>query len=204
MSIIKKVRAVEKLFASLDKEQKQLKAKSGISCFSGCGKCCHNPEIYATPLEFLPLAYSYFLVGRAEEMLETLKENRSPVCQLLSLYVQGQSGGLCGDYQQRGLVCRLFGYSAQRDKHGKLHLLTCKEIKTQLSEEFLETNKRINEDWKAPVASEYYQKLKNIDIVLSDTSLPINEAIAKAIEEVMHYYAYRPMPVVRKNTRKAS
>jgi hypothetical protein len=36
--------------------------------------------------------------------------------------------------------------------------------------------------------------LTQIDFRLGTTMLPINEALKVAIEEVLHYYAYRPFP----------
>ncbi|MEC5164746.1 hypothetical protein RCH18_000465 [Flavobacterium sp. PL11] len=37
-------------------------------------------------------------------------------------------------------------------------------------------------------------QLSQIDNRLATTLLPINQALATAIEEVLHYYAYRPLP----------
>jgi hypothetical protein len=37
-------------------------------------------------------------------------------------------------------------------------------------------------------------QLSQIDNRLAITLLPINEALKIAIEEVLHYYAYRPFP----------
>jgi uncharacterized protein len=41
-----------------------------------------------------------------------------------------------------------------------------------------------------PMMSDYYSRLIQIDPSLS-TLYPINEAAVKALEVVMHYYAYR-------------
>ena len=45
-----------------------------------------------------------------------------------------------------------------------------------------------------PVFTDYYMQLSQIDNRLATTLLPINQALATAIEEVLHYYAYRPLP----------
>jgi hypothetical protein len=37
-------------------------------------------------------------------------------------------------------------------------------------------------------------QLSQIDYRLATTMLPINKALKIAIEEVLHYYAYRPFP----------
>jgi len=36
--------------------------------------------------------------------------------------------------------------------------------------------------------------LSQIDFKLGNVVVPINQALKLAIEEVLHYYAYRPMP----------
>ena len=54
MSIERRVRLVESLFYQLEQESAQFEQSSGISCVSGCGKCCTSPDVEASPLEFFP------------------------------------------------------------------------------------------------------------------------------------------------------
>ncbi|MCC5929954.1 MAG: YkgJ family cysteine cluster protein [Cyclobacteriaceae bacterium] len=194
MSIVRKVKAVERLFAQLQVEQIEFQKKTGLGCLPGCGKCCHKSDIHATVLEFLPLAMHYFMNDVALDVLQKLREDKSPVCNLLTLYVQGQSGGLCGNYTYRGLICRIFGFSAMKNKHGLLSMITCGEIKQNMRNEFENAEKNINNGLKIPLTSDYYRQLSNIDPILGEKTYPINEAVARAIEEVLHYYAYRPKP----------
>lgn len=202
MSIVKKVRAVEKVYQQLDHEIAQYQRNTGLSCMAGCGACCTKADIEATVLEFLPFAYYYFMEDKAYEVLEKLKSQPSSICHLLKLAVVGGNKGLCSDYIYRGLVCRLFGYSAARDKYGNLRLVTCNKIKEEQAELYAESIQKIKEGLEVPVMSQYYSRLSNIDQDLSRKFYPINQAMEKALELVLHYYAYRPKP--RRTLRQAS
>lgn len=77
---------------------------------------------------------------------------------------------------------------------GKLRLATCKIIKENQSENYKNTTVAIANGLYVPIFYDYYMYLSQIDFRLGKTMLPINEALKIAIEEVLHYYAYRPFP----------
>ncbi len=190
MSIERRVQLVEKLFYQLDQESAQFEQSSGLSCVSGCGKCCTHPDIEASPLEFLPWAFHLFLNGKALKTLLMLKKNSSSTCFIykpLSIIDQGR----CGSYKYRGLICRLFGFAANTDKYGKLRLATCKIIKEGQADNYNSTSKAITKGLYVPVFTEYYMQLNQIDFRLGNIILPINKALKMALEEVLQYYAYR-------------
>lgn len=195
MTIKQKAEAVEKLFKRLDNEIAEFRKESGIYCVSGCGKCCNKSDIEAAPLEFLPLAYHWFSQGKAEEMLSKLEANLSLNCIVYQpLSVDDKNHGHCGEYQHRGLICRLFGYGAGKDKHGQLRLVTCKIIKEGQPESYGKAVEMLKSKSTVPVFADYYQKLMQIDFRLTKDILPINEAIQAALEAVMQYYSYRDFP----------
>lgn len=195
MSIESKVRLVELLFDRLENEITDFKLQTNLHCLSGCGKCCTKPDIDASPLEFLPWAFHLFLNDKAEFMLNALNEKKITNCHLYQpLTLIDSPNGSCGNYRYRGLICRLFGYAASRDKFGELKLATCKIIKENQQENFNNTEEAISKGLYVPIFTDYYMNLTQIDFRLGTTMLPINEALKVAIEEVLHYYAYRPFP----------
>lgn len=195
MSIIRKVRSVKRLFDHLDREIKTFNSHANLFCKTGCGKCCTKPDIDASPLEFLPWSYQLYLQGKATDFLDKLKNDPTQICQIYApLSLTDNSQGSCGDYLNRGLICRLFGYGATTDKLGKLRLATCKIIKEGQNENYNKATQAIDEGLFVPIFSDYYMKLSQIDFRLGNTIIPINEAMAMAIEEVLQYYAYRPSP----------
>ncbi|WP_430908367.1 YkgJ family cysteine cluster protein [Maribacter sp. 2-571] len=191
MSIPDKVRSVERLFFKLEQETAQFAISSGLGCASGCGKCCSYPNVEASPIEFLPWAFQLFLRGEAEKTLHQLAKTKGSTCFIykpLSVIDQGR----CGDYQYRGLICRLFGFAAHTDKYGNLRLATCKIIKEGQADKYNSVTEAIQKGLYVPVFTEYYMQLNQIDFTLGNLILPINEALKMALEAVLQYYAYRP------------
>ena len=185
MTIEEKVREVEAVFQKLDGEISAFQSSTGIHCKFGCGKCCFKPDIEATPLEFLPFALHLYKEGRAEEWHENLVSSEQQICLILNPTQAG--AGLCTEYKHRGLICRLFGYSARTNKYDEKELVTCNIIKTEQPGEYKIASGRKD----IPVMSQYYMQLHSIDPNLTTEFYPINTAIRKAIESVLHYYAYR-------------
>ena len=189
MTLTEKVGAVEKVFQELDAEIAQFQSTSSLHCKWGCGKCCFKPDIEATILEFLPFAHHLYRQHVAEDWLKKLEETDSSICLILNPTQAG--AGLCSEYPHRGLICRLFGYSARTNKYGTAELVTCQIIKTEQSAAYRSAEERVEAGMPVPVMNQYYMQLYAIDAELARVSYPINEAIKKAIETVLHYYAYR-------------
>jgi hypothetical protein len=80
MSIRRKVRSVEIIFRDVELMIDIFKRSTQLQCVRGCGFCCKKPDIEATALEFLPLAFHYYLSGQVEEKLIFLRENQEAVC----------------------------------------------------------------------------------------------------------------------------
>lgn len=193
MSIERKVQLVEKLFYQLEEESAQFAESSGLGCVAGCGKCCTNPDVEASPLEFLPWAFHLFINGEAEKTLRLLKETPNSTC-LIYKPLTAIDRGRCSSYKYRGLICRLFGFAANTDKYGKLRLATCKIIKEGQTEKYNSAAEAITKGLNVPIFTEYYMQLNQIDFHLGNIILPINKALKMAIEEVLQYYAYRSLP----------
>jgi len=196
MSLIRKVRSVLELFRELDNEIAKFSAESGLKCKPGCGKCCLYPKVHATILEFIPFAYKMMLEQRAFALLETLKSKdaESSYCIIYNPISLSSKHGNCSDYPNRGLICRLYGYSASMNKDNSLSLITCAIIKSNNPEFFRNADSLLASAEHLPIAAEYYSRLQSTDLPLSLQSYPINVAIRKALEHVLAYYSYRNFP----------
>ncbi|UZR96376.1 YkgJ family cysteine cluster protein [Chondrinema litorale] len=197
MSIVLKVKRIQKVFEKLESEVTQLQKNTGIYCLASCGQCCTKPNIEASVLEFLPLAFDLFLRKETTQYKEQILQSGFSICHLFNaLSVVPNSNyitGKCSQYQYRALVCRLFGYASIRNKHGQKKLSTCKLIKGSYPEEVT----RLDQPEKIeliPNYSNYFQQLVQIDFKLSQEFHPINKAILRAIDEVESYYNYRNFP----------
>lgn len=195
MSIYLKVRAVERVFSQLEKEVGSFQKSTGLGCIANCGKCCHKTDINATALEFLPLAFFLFKNGEASNWLEKLNHDHSTtLCPVLATFLEPNAKGFCSEYAHRGLICRLFGFSAMLHKNDKPVLVTCRPIKEGLPNAVANAEAYIANNKDYPLISNYYMQLRSIDASLGVELFPIRVAIAKAIGAVLGYYAYRRPP----------
>lgn len=183
MQLINKIKSINNLFLSIDNKVIKFKNESGLACINRCGDCCLKNDISTTILEFLPAAYDLYRNNGFEKIIDSIDRNLDSKCVFFTPFSEN---GFCSNYKNRGLVCRLFGFSVRADKHEELTLVTCKHIKKQVNTENLQ--KTIT---SAPLMSYYYLKLFGIDPGLSVQFYPINEAIKKAIEIVLFHYQYR-------------
>lgn len=188
MELEEKVQAVEALMDNLDAEILKFQGWTGLGCKAGCGKCCFKPDIEATVLEFLPFALHLHRTNQAELWLERLSNEPSGLCMILDPL---QISGMCSSYKYRGLICRLFGFSARMNKYGKKEIVTCQIIKTEQADTFQQAQARVEESVSVPVTSQFYMQLHAIDFNMAREFFPINQAIKRAIEVILQYYAYR-------------
>ncbi|KEO72106.1 Fe-S oxidoreductase [Anditalea andensis] len=191
MNLQEKSLAVRKVFDELDSDVSLYLGKSGLTCYAGCGKCCMNPQVAATVLEFIPLAFDIYQKGNAEKAMDMLEQtSEQEYCMQFLKTAQDKESGVCNTYIYRGLICRLFGVSARRNKYGNKEMITCKKLKEGKQAIYQATTAGINMDMEVPMANDFYAKLSAIDINLSAETFPINQAIKKALEKVMMYKYY--------------
>ena len=190
MNLFEKSEAVRELFQVLEDESRQFHAESGMGCVSGCRFCCANPEIPASPLEFLPLAFDLYEKGIAEEIANQLAlQDQLGNCIVYRSQKDDSTKGYCGNYSNRGLICRLFGASARKTKYGQKDLITCKILKAEKQEAFSLTSSRINLNLEIPIAAAYYTRLADVDQSLAN-QYPVNQAILMALELVLRFKFY--------------
>jgi Fe-S-cluster containining protein len=192
MNLSEKAKAVEEIFLELDQESRQFHDQANMGCISGCGFCCSNPEVPASPMEFLPLAFDLYEKGVADQIADQLaNQEDSGICVVYRANPSDVTKGFCGNYSKRGLICRLFGASARKNnKTGLKELITCKILKAEKAAEYQSVTERINSDMQIPLAPTFYTRIKDIDEALTN-QYPVNQAILMALELVLRYKFYQ-------------
>lgn len=191
MNLQQKSQEVRKVFEELDAQIKDFIDASQIGCISGCGFCCSNPKVSASVLEFLPLAFDLYEKGKAEKALEILEsKNGQDYCIIYKATSSDAAMGFCSDYQNRGMICRLFGSSTRKNREDKKEIITCKKIKEAKKSQFEAASIAVNEGLSVPLSSDAYSRLYNIDFQLTSEQMPINQAIQKALEAVLRFKYY--------------
>lgn len=170
---------LQDLFSDLEQQINLLKTATGLNCPSTCGNCCLKRDIYATSQEFQLLATHLFQTGTAESVYEQAMEAKDKPCILL----RGIAGPSCRAYEQRGLICRLFGFSALNDKYGKPRLSTCKILKG--NDAYAIVQAYLDKEENIPYYDRYYTRLAAIYGIFPLRFMPINLAIAEATALVL-------------------
>jgi Fe-S-cluster containining protein len=192
MDLQQKSQEVRRVFEELDAEIKIFIEASKIGCLSGCGFCCSNPKVSASALEFLPLAFDLYEKGKAEKVMDILGlKKEGDFCIIYKATSPDAAMGFCSDYSNRGLICRLFGSSARKNKNDQKEIITCKKIKEAKKGEFEAAALAVNNGMEIPLSSDAYSQLYSIDFHLTSEQLPINKAIQKALEAVLRYKYYQ-------------
>lgn len=169
------------IFDEMSSVFSQYQKDSGLTCFTGCGKCCLNPEVQASVLEMIPMALSFYDRGIAESMLEKLSiENKSSCPIYLSYSLDGSFGG-CSEYLTRPTICRVFGASARNGKKGK-ELSVCRKIKEN---KIFEYQSALAQPDSAPLMEEWAKKITVLSYQYSSQILPIGQALTRALETVL-------------------
>jgi len=85
-------------------------------------------------------------------------------------------------------VVRIFGSHQQvwKERVGYFQI-----IKEESAANFEKAVEKIDDGAEIPVMSQFYMRLHAIDFELTREFFPINEAIKRAIEIILHYHAYR-------------
>lgn len=192
--MLDKIRKIEKVFKLLEKDTEKFVSQSGLKCVTNCNICCLKKGLEANVLEFLPLAWYLVENNLHEEALELLETNPEYCINLAQSQVPGQTAG-CSKYAQRGMICRLFGFSGIKDKNSRLSVYTCSYMKKEYPEEFKSTMERINMGMNIPMVTDYYYQIYFIDPNMANDYNPINISIRKAIQKVAYYYENRPRRV---------
>lgn len=194
--MLEKVRKVERIFKQLDRETEKFSRDSKLSCLANCTQCCLKKGLEANVLEFLPLAYHLVSNNLHEAVLDQLDQEPEYCINLINDESKRDVGG-CRRYPYRGLICRLFGFSALRDKNERLVVYTCALIKSSYPTEFEEATKKINLGMKIPLSANLYSRLYYIDSAMAEDYNPINVSIRKAIEKVAYFYSNKPKRIRR-------
>ncbi len=161
--------------------------KTGWNCIAGCGRCCLNPDVEATPLEMLPMAFKLHEEGVLEEWLTKLETSPKKHC---LAHVPGKEPwqGKCGQYETRPSLCRMFGVAGYYDKNHSLTLSVCRDIKDAY--QITEMPKNLSRD-EVPMMSDWSLKMNALHPELLHHKMPINQALHAALMKVSLYAHYQ-------------
>ncbi|HEY9738784.1 MAG TPA: YkgJ family cysteine cluster protein [Trichocoleus sp.] len=183
---------VLKVYQQIDQQTAAFQAATGLRCAAGCGRCCDNPHIEATPLEMLPAALELIRRAEAEQRLTQLASLGSPsLCSFYEVDEAVPGNGRCQMYTWRPTLCRLFGYAASRDKQGQAVLATCAGHAIAMPEVLSDAQGAIANGLPVPLFADWQSQVSSIDPHWGTQQMPINQALRVALERLSLVIAYQ-------------
>jgi Fe-S-cluster containining protein len=170
-----------------DHKIRVFRVRTGLRCPQRCGICCESAQVEASVLECLPLAWEIFRLREEERISLAMEKNAREEDLRCVLFVadEGTAGlGSCAYYPFRPLVCRLFGYTARRDKTGRLELRLCKVMREQSPESPILSNPPDIHHMDPPVYQDSFFQIASINPEMGFRLLPINAALKEALDYV--------------------
>lgn len=181
-----KIRSVRRIYADVDRATRSFRKKAGLACPGRCGHCCANSNVETTVLEMLPLAEDLARRGEAEAWWQETENRDFPGQCVFYIPDEGdRDQGRCGVYALRPLICRMFGYTGNKDKYGRIRLVACSVMKRLFPQILEDALQRVDAGKdRPPVMADFIMRATMLDQELTKESLSINTAFKKAVERM--------------------
>lgn len=175
-------REILRIYEQIDLKVGAFQKATGIKCLPGCGQCCTSRNVKVTPLEFIPLARHLFQSGEADVWWPYLIQKEEGTCVFFREDLIKFNDGRCSVYPWRAATCRLYGFGVRRHKYGSLEPITCRFLKKDFYKVIKDLCRNKAEDLCLSYDS-FMIQIASLDPILGTTPLPVNQAIAKALEK---------------------
>ncbi|MFV0435921.1 MAG: hypothetical protein ACK5PS_00810 [Desulfopila sp.] len=175
---------VLELYHEADRVVAAYRHRTALCCPVGCLQCCFSEKIEATVLEMVPVAFQLFRTNQAELVIKRLEKTApSRQCILLRADLLATGGQGCSQYPHRALVCRLFGFAGNLDRHGVPRLARCRHMGPEQEAGSRNPDSVDNEN-VMPLFQRFGVTLTAIHPGLGTVRRPINEALLEALSKV--------------------
>lgn len=178
------IETVLNFYQHIEEQTASIPDQIGLHCPTGCGRCCDAPEVEATELEMLPVAWELWQRGEALTWWEKVKNpDTQSVCVFYERDPLIPGKGRCGMYAWRPVVCRLFGYATVKNKQDVSEFATCAYHHQTSPEKVAEIKDQVAAGFPIPNFSEIALQLTLID-PNKNQRFPINQALRLALERI--------------------
>ena len=171
------------VYAAADDAIAAFQDATGLACPRGCGACCEEQTPFVRIADMAEIAAAHVARGIGEVTLE--RARAAGDAKPCVIYEPGRLPGGCTEYALRPTLCRLFGFGAVRDKHGRAALAACKVHKRDTPEAAARAIAFVDGGGAVPMIADWQAAA---DAATDDGDLtlhPINEALARALEKAL-------------------
>jgi len=182
------------IYSDIENAQDSWKQVSPMHCSDGCGECCVDFEPDVLDVEALYMA-AWLLHNNKEKALSIADETY-----IWPRFIEQASGCFmydpdtnyhCTVYGGRALICRLFGYSGDTGKDGKVRWKPCRFAgETALKEGYIKRQYTEDEILSLtgklpPVMAVFLREAVALMPDEAGRTLPMREALPKAIRKLL-------------------
>ena len=161
---------IKDIYREIDEKMSIYLKENNIGCSSCCGGCCCNSTtVEVSPIDLIPLALS--LINSEKEILDKINQNLDKPC----MFWIGQK---CTVYENRAILCRMFGVCSVYNKEHKESISICEYI-----------NKKELSNYP-PNIVDYSSKITNLVPSWDSRTRPFNESLKYAIEKILNSVSY--------------
>jgi Fe-S-cluster containining protein len=178
------------LFHAVDTAITAFQDATGLHCPTGCGHCCETQTPYVSIADMMPIAADAVARGDCEALYDravAAAEAGAPCV----VFEPGRLPGGCTRYELRPMLCRLFGFAAVKDKHGQQRLALCRVHGRDLPEVSARATAHVDGGGAVPIFAEWQAETDALDPDNAREQLPINQALARALERELLRARYR-------------
>ena len=175
------VSEILEMYERLDQQARSFARISNLTCPRGCGRCCDRADTEVSEREALAIAH--YLREERQEIIPGIlhgdyQKKRAQGEQPCVFYEAGTELH-CMIYPARPLICRCYGYSAERDRAGMLYFPLCSFMDLSASLRNGGSMLRILFEPYPPVMADYRKEIEAPHLH------PLADAVEKALRGTM-------------------
>jgi uncharacterized protein len=173
------------LYTEVDIKAVEFASASRLSCPIGCGLCCDKADTEVSVLEAEYIAN--YMVEAAPEiiqiLIQRLAEEKESDSHGECVFYDRDSDFHCRIYPVRPLICRCYGYSAERDKIGSILFPACQHMDLPAGLRAGGGIIRLSFEPFPPVMQDYRIRLRELEVSEFPVRMrPLGQAVAMALE----------------------
>jgi Fe-S-cluster containining protein len=165
------------IYQALEEVQNTASKKAGIFCQPGCGECCTREEPRISPVEgeFAALV----ILEKKPDLIACMSEVRN---RENCVFFDPDNDFHCRIHPFRPLLCRIFHFSAFRNKSGSPIYRPCFVMKEKIS---------VKNPEVLPISEDYGWRLSALDSTMNPELLPVSEAVFQAYQRLSYARSMR-------------
>ncbi|WP_372365849.1 YkgJ family cysteine cluster protein [Candidatus Uabimicrobium sp. HlEnr_7] len=174
-----KINKLTAIYEKIENQVDNLKKKTCVSCIVNCGECCKRFEPYISVLEAVPLA-KYLRNHPEKHKLYKRNVEQNKVKWNACPFYDNETH--CTVYDIRPLICRLFGFSANRNRQQKIIFATCTKIEQEMPEKVKVARILTAKGLDVPIYQDIAQEIQDIDFVMATDYHPFSKSVKIAMD----------------------